>query len=131
MKCKLLVNPFASLAKWLSVRLPTKWLWVQVPLQESYCVLRHLLFKIIRLLTPNLFACVENTLPFFKVFILGSIIVKIQYFVIVARLEYRIKKINVVYISFAFDFFSENFVLQSLMIFVTAFENFFFVFRIF
>ena len=26
----------ASLAKWLSVRLQTKWLWVQVPLQSLY-----------------------------------------------------------------------------------------------
>ena len=28
------LNHLASLAKWLSVRLRTKWLWVQVPLQS-------------------------------------------------------------------------------------------------
>ena len=33
---------FASLAKWLSVRLRTKWLWVRVPLQS----LKHYIFVI-------------------------------------------------------------------------------------
>ena len=27
------LNYSASLAKWLSIRLPTKWLWLQVPFQ--------------------------------------------------------------------------------------------------
>ena len=32
--CKRTINHLASLAKWLIVRLRSKWLWVQIPLQS-------------------------------------------------------------------------------------------------
>ena len=32
--CKRTLNHLAKLAKWLSVRLQTKWLWIRVPLQS-------------------------------------------------------------------------------------------------
>ena len=33
-------NHLASLAKWLSVRLRIKWMWVRVPLQSVKCTLK-------------------------------------------------------------------------------------------
>ena len=45
------VNPHSSLAKWLSVRLRSKWLWVRVPMQSlnSYEVERSGLFEAINI----------------------------------------------------------------------------------